>query len=217
MAGPVHGDTGLSRLDSAIGAFGTARAQVLRETGNVIAAAIAVDAADDACAAGATNAATAARATVRTATPRARLALSVLPARNATYSHALDSLAAAERAATSLNADQRAKVDAVVAGGRDEKAAADAFRVAGSSALPAYAQLDATQSTWLDHRIAGWFRTQQEAADAYVVMRQEGLPALQRARTRLERVDATRRLVSERERAAVAAADTALASLRRPG
>jgi hypothetical protein len=42
-------------------------------------------------------------------------------------------------------------------------------------------------------------------------------PSLETARTLLQRVDAARRPVSERERAAVASADAALASLRSPG
>ena len=218
MAGPVVGrDTGLSRLGTAITSFDTARAQVLRTTGDVVAAALALDAADDACAAGAITAASAARAKARAATPKARMALSVLPVRLAGYQRALSTLAAAEKSATRLTAEQRAALDAVVTGGRAESAASDAFRVAGKTAWPAYTNLDASQSTWLDRRLAGWYRDPPEAAAAYAVLVRDDRPALEQARTLLQRVDAARRPVSDRERAALATADQALASLRSPG
>ena len=190
---------------------------MLAATGDVIAAAIALDGADDACAAGATTAAADARKKARAATPKAKAALSGLPARLSAYDKALDALAAAEKKATSLDADQRAAIDAVVRGGRAEARASDAFRVAGKTAWPAYASLDAAQSVWLDRRLGGWYRNIQEAADAYAVMTKEQRPALERARTLLERVDTARRPVSDEERAALAAADEALAPLRAPG
>jgi hypothetical protein len=218
VAGPViDRDTGLARLGTAITAFGQARKQVLTETGDVIAAALALDGADDACAAGTTTAASNARAKARAATPKARTALSGLPARLAAYDKALNSLAAAEKATSSLNADQRAALDAVVSGGRAEARASDAFRVAGKTAWPAYVTLDAAQSLWLDRRLGGWYRNVQEAAGGYAVLTRDQRPALERARTLLERVDTARRPVSDRERAALAAADVALAPLRSPG
>lgn len=218
MAGPVvNRDTGLARLSAAITAFDAARAQVLARTGDLIAAAIALDDADDACAAGASKVAASARAKARAAMPKARTALSLLPARLTAYTRALETLAAAEKAATSLSPDQRTALDTVVTGGRAETDAADAFRVAGKAAWPAYVDLDAAQSTWLDQRLAGYYRDQQEAADAYAAATGDQRPALERARTLLQRVDAARRPISERERAALAVADTALASLRSPG
>jgi hypothetical protein len=222
-AGPKHvqgqvidRDTGLARLSAAITAFDRARAPVLRATGDLIAAAVALDDADDACAAGALTAAATARAKARAAIPKARTALSVLPARLAAYGQALTALAAAEKAATSLTDEQRRDLDAVVTGARAERDASDAFRVAGKTAWPAYERLDADQSTWLDQRLAGWYRDPPEAAGAYAVQTRPHRPAVQTARTLLQRVDAARRPVSERERAALAAADVALASLRSP-
>ena len=52
-------------------------------------------------------------------------------------------------------------------GGRAEQAAADAFRVAGRTAWPAYDVLNDAQSTWVDRVTSGWYRDRQEAANAY--------------------------------------------------
>ena len=129
----------------------------------------------------------------------------------------MNSLAAAQKATTSLDDAQRAALDAVVSGGRAEARASDAFRVAGKTAWPAYVTLDATQSFWLDQRMAGNYRNVQDAANGYAVLTRDDRPALQTARTLLERVDTARRPVSDREREALAAADAALAPLRSPG
>jgi hypothetical protein len=217
-AGPVPDrPSGLTALGQAITAFDAARAVVLRTSEDVIVAALALDAADEACAAGATQTATAARSRVRVAVPKARIALAALPSRLTTYARALSTLQAARAAAAGLSAEQRSALDAVVAGGRAEAAATDAFRVAGKTAWPAYADLDAAESTWLDRRLAGWYRDQKEAAAAYAVLVRDGRPALLRARTLLQRVDAARRPMSDRERRAVLAADAALQPLRSPG
>lgn len=213
----VTRDSGLPRLDAAITAFDQARTRVLTSTADLVAAALALDAADEACAAGALKAAATARTRARAATPKGRTALAGLPMRLTAYAAALSELTVAAQAAHGLSDAQRQAVADVVTGGQAEHDAADAFGVAGRAAWPAYADLDAAQSTWLDRRLAGWYRDQQEAAAAYAVLVRDGRPALQRARTLLERVDAARRPVSERERAAVAAADVALASLRTPG
>ncbi|MCU1589433.1 MAG: hypothetical protein JWP11_689 [Frankiales bacterium] len=218
VAGPIiDRDTGLHRLDIAITAFDSARSKVLAATGDVISAAVALDSADDACAAGTTKAASTARAAARAAFPKGRAALSALPGRLAAYQRSLSSLAAAEKAATRLTAEQRVALDAVVAGGRAENRASDAFRVAGKSAWPAYVKLDAAQSLWLDRRLGGWYRDTAEAAGAYAVLVGDDRPALDRARTLLERVDTARRPIGDRERKALATADAALAPLRSPG
>jgi hypothetical protein len=218
VPGPVvDRDTGLGRLGTAIAAFDRARAQVLGDTGNVIAAAVALDAADAACAAGTTTAASAARAKARAATPKVPTSLGALPGRLAAYQQALAALAAAEKAATSLSVEQRSALDAVVTGGRAEARASDAFRVAGKTAWPAYLTLDAAQSLWLDRRLGGWYQSVEQAADAYAVLVRDDRPGLERARTLLERVDTARRPVSDRVRLALAAADAALEPLRSPG
>ena len=210
-------NTGLARLDAAITGFNTARAQVLASTGAIVSGAKALDAADAACATGSRDRAQAARPAARAAGGKVRTAVAALPLRVRTYTRAADELAAATKAATSLTDEQRRVLDEVVAGGRAESAAADAFRVAGASAWPAYQTLNANQSTWLDRASAGWYRDRQEAADAYLVLRSDNSAALERARTLLQRVDTARRPISERVRTAVAEADAALASLRSPG
>ena len=218
VAGPViERDTGLRGLSTAITTFGVARKAVLTATGAVVSAAIALDAADEACAAGTTNAAAAARTKARAAKPVAEAAIRALPAKLTAYQKALSSLAAAQKRATSLNSEQRAAIDAVVSGGRAEARASDAFRVAAKTAWPAYVRLDATQSFWLDQRLSGNYRNVEDAANGYAVLTRDDRPALERARTLLERVDTARRPVSDRERVALAAADAALAPLRSPG
>lgn len=206
--------TGLARLDDAIRGFSAARTQVLASTSAIVAGATALDAADEACATGRTSTAQAARPAARAAGGKVRTALAALPLRIRTYDKAARELAAASAAATSLAAAQRAAVTAVVTEGRSEYAAADAFRVAGASAWPAYESLNADQSLWLDRALAGWYRSADEAAGAYTVLRTDKNAALERARTLLQRVDAARRPVSERERTALAQADAALAPLR---
>lgn len=218
VAGPIiDRDTGLHRLDIAITAFDKARAQVLSATSAIITGAVVLDNADDACSTGVTQTAKDARDRARAAVPKTQSALSVLPARLTAYQRALSSLAAAEKAATRLTPGQRSALDAVVAGARAETHASDAFRVAGKTAWPAYVKLDAAQSLWLDRRVSGWYRDQQEAAGGYDVLVRDDRPALDQARTLLERVDTARRPISDRERKALADADAALASLRSPG
>ena len=209
--------TGLGRLDAAIGGFNAARTQVLTSTAAVVAGAMALDKADDACATGSASRAAAVRPPARAAGGKVRTAVAALPLLLRAYGRAADELAAAAKAATSLDAGQRAAIDAVVTGGRAEAAAADAFRVAGRTAWPAYDQLNDQQSLWLDRASSGWYRDRQEAANAYAVLLTDLRPALDRARTLLQRVDAARRPISERERGALARADTALATLRSPG
>ncbi|MCA1710877.1 MAG: hypothetical protein LC789_04220 [Actinobacteria bacterium] len=146
-----------------------------------------------------------------------RTALAALPLRVKAYDEAAGELAAATAAVTSLDDRQRSAVTAVVTEGRKESAAANAFRVAGASAWPPYDALNADQSLWLERALAGWYRGKEEAAAAYAVLRTDKGAALERARTLLQRVDAARRPVSERERAALAQADAALAPLRTAG
>jgi hypothetical protein len=209
--------TGLARLDAAIATFNTARAQALNATGVIVAGATALDAADEACATGSRTRAAAARPAARAAGGKVRTALAALPMRVKAYDRAATDLAAAAKAATSLTDEQRAAITAVVDGGRRESAAADAFRVAGATAWPAYEEQDRVQSRWLDRAQGGWYRTEQEAADAYSVLSDDNRPALDRARTLLQRVDAARRPISEAERLALKRADAALATLRSPG
>ncbi len=183
-------------------------------TGALVAAALALDAADEACATGERPPARTARARARDAVPKARAALAALPARLAAYDKGVAELAAAATAATSLSSGQRAAVEQVVTAAKAEAAAADAFRVAGKTAWPAYTALDEVQATWLNRSSAGWYRSTKEAADAYAVFIQDQQAALTQARTLLRRVDEARRPISGRVQTALRAADSALAPLR---
>ena len=189
---------------------------MLASTAVIVKGAMALDAADAAAESGSRSRTAAARPAARAAGGKVRTALAGLPLRVKAYQRAADELAAAAKAAPSLDDAQRTAIADVVAGGRAEAAAADAFRVAGRTAWPAYEALNDQQSLWLDRASSGWYRDQQEAANAYTVLGEDNRAALARARTLLQRVDAARRPISERERGALARADSALASLRSP-
>lgn len=81
---------------------------------------------------------------------------------------------------------------------------------------PAYLALDEAQSTWVERASAGWYRSQAEAAGAYAVLVRPQRAALDSARQRLRAADAARRTATERQTAALAAADRALDGLRAP-
>ncbi len=208
--------TGLARLDSAIQGFDAARATVVGQTNAIVAGATALDAADAASALGERPQAAAARATARPAVAAARIALAGLPASLQDYRTRVTELAAASSAATSLSAPQRAAVAAVGTASAAEAEAADAFRLAGATAWPAYTDLDEAQALWLTRARNGWYRSTTESANAYAVLVQDQRAALTRARTLLRRVDQARRPVSARVSAALKVAGTALTSLRAP-
>ena len=213
---PQGTTTGLARLDRAIQGFDATRAKVVAQTNAIVAAATALDAADAASALGDRPQASSARATARPAVAAARTALAGLPAALRDYRVRAAELAAASKASTSLSAPQRTAVGDVVTASGAEAEAADAFRLAGATAWPAYTDLDEAQALWLTRARSGWYRTTAESANAYAVLVQDQRPALTRARTLLRRVDQARRPVSERVSTALKAADTALTPLRSP-
>ena len=203
----------LTSLDQAVELVNAARRAALLVPDAVTEGATALDGADEACATGQAALARQARARARDAVPAATRALSALPQQLSAYRTAL---AALTPAAAALEADQQAALAAVRAAGEAEAAALEAFGTATEVLWPAYAALDEVQSTWLDRRTAGWYRSQREAADAYVVLRKPGLAALEQARADLAAADATRRPPTERMRSALTAADAALDGLRAP-
>lgn len=203
----------LARLDAAVVAVNTARAALLAAADTVTAAATALDGADEACATGQRELAANARSTARAAVARVDPALAGVPQQVEAYRTALAEL---QQAAESLDPAPREALQAVAAAGEQEALALTAFRAAAGQAWPAYSAVDSVQSTWLDRASAGWFRTQREAADAYVVLRRPVLPALDAARSALQEADAARRPATRDMRAAVAAADAALDVLRAP-
>lgn len=201
----------LTTLDEAVALVNAARPPALKVPEVVTEGATALDGADEACATGQAALARQARARARAAVPPVDRALSALPQQLSAYRVAL---AALTPAAEPLEADQRAALTAVRTAGEAEATALEAFGAAAEGLWPAYAVLDEAQSLWLDRRSAGWYRSQREAADAYVVLRKPGLVALERARAGLARADVARRPPTERMRSALTTADAALEGLR---
>ncbi len=222
-AGPVSTErsqgvsTGLARLDAAIVGFDAARTRALAQAGAPVTAARALDDADAAAAQADQGVAAQARRRSRVAVPAARAALAGLAATLRGYRAGAVELAAAARAASSLDDIQRAALNEVVQAAEAESDAIDAFRVAGQSAWPAYASLDEAQGVWLTRAGAGWYRDATESANAYAVLVQDQRLALEQARTLLRRVDVARRPASARVQTSLRAATAALASLRSPG
>jgi hypothetical protein len=201
----------LAALDAAVAEVDRSRAALLGAPAAVTAAATALDAADEACTTGDRGRAAAARRPARQAVAAVGPALDAAPGQAQAYRAALDGL---ERAGSGLEPAQRDAVAAAAAAGRDEATAAAASTAAARAAWPAFAALSTVQSTWLDRVSAGWYRTQAEAADAYVVLRRPELARVVQARRALGTADAGRRPATERAREALRAADAALAPLR---
>ncbi len=209
-AGPAQS---LQRLDAAVAEVNRTRAELLRAPAAVVAAATALDAADSASATGARSAARTARATARTAVPPAEATLAATAQQAARYRAALQVL---QQAGTALPAPAQDALGPVVAAGEGEAAALESFGTSAGRAWPAYAALDKAQALWLERAGAGWYRSDDEAADAYAVLVRPQRAALSAARTALREADAARRPATERQRQALAAADEALGSLRAP-
>ena len=208
-SGPARSDT--AGLDAAVAAVDRTRAAVLATPVTVTAAATALDAADEASTTGDRGSAAAARRPARAAVQRVGPALDALPGQLGEYRAALDGLA---QAASDLEPAQREAVTAVVRAGRDEAGALAAFGEAARAVWPAFAALSQVQSTWLDRAAAGWYRSQAEAADGYVVLRRPELSRVEQARAVLRQADTARLPATERMRGALRAADAALAPLR---
>jgi hypothetical protein len=92
-----------------------------------------------------------------------------LPARVRAYTAALNELAAAANAKGIAPRPAEA-VRQVVAVGRAEAAADDAFVRAVVVAWPAYAVLSGLQSLWYERATSGWYDTSKLAAQEYAVM-----------------------------------------------
>ena len=209
--GPTEAEA--ARLDAAVAAVNATRTAALASADRLVEAATALDGADEACATGQRELAAEARRTARNAVTPVAEALATLPQQVEAYGAALDELTAA---AEPLDDAQRSALAEATSAGQAETQALLAFGRAAAGLWPSYADLDALQSTWLDRASAGWFRTQREAAAAYVVLRKPGLPELEAARSALARADAARRPATDRMRQALAGADRALDGLRQP-
>ena len=98
--------------------------------------------------------------------------------------------------------------------GGAEAAAGVVFGQVAAGALPAYAASDVAQRRWLERAGAVCDRDAAEADAAYAVLARLQQASLDRARTTLRASDEARRTATDRQRAALSAADDALAPLR---
>jgi hypothetical protein len=203
----------LAALDRAVADVDAARKALLAAPAAVVAAATALDAADAACATGNRRLAAETRRTARAAVGQLEAALATYGNQVTAYRSTLGALAPA---AAPLEPAQREALAALAAAGEQEAAALEDFGRSARAAWPGYAALDAAQSTWLDRASAGWFRTGAEAAGGYAVLRLPVADQLDAARAQLAEADTARRPATERVRAALAAANRALESLRAP-
>lgn len=203
----------LTALDAAVADVDAARRALLAAPAAVVAAATALDAADEACATGNRRRAAETRRTARAAGGQLEAALATYANQLTAYRSTLTTLTGA---AAPLDPAQRAALAALTAAGEQEAMALEAFGTSARAAWPGYAALDAAQSTWLDRASAGWFRSDAEAAAGYTVLRLPVAERLAASRAQLARADTARRPATARVRAALAAANRALESLRAP-
>lgn len=198
-------------LDGAVSLVNSTRKPVLDGPGVVGGVAMALDAADEAGGAGDDARATSARRGA--ALERARAAVAATPEQVTAYEQALGALRVA---AAPLAAEQEQALLAVAQAGAAEASAATAFAGAAGAALPAYEALDAALVTWVQRSSDGWYRSAGEGAAAYAVLVRPQQDALSQAREGLRRADAARRAATDRQRAALSAAEQALTPLRAP-
>lgn len=181
----------LDALDDAITAVNAGRAAVLRHVATVITALERRDELDDLAAAGE-------RTSARSADPAsdesyARVAASTRDLGPALeeFQRGLGQLAAAA-ASPELDTAQRRLLGTAIAHGRAEVAATRAFATQVRAALPAYDELGVRVDEWLRRARAGWYRDQQEAANAYVVLLGDVRERLEAARGAVAHADSAR-------------------------
>jgi len=90
------------------------------------------------------------------------------------------------------------------------------FRAAVAPLWPAYDALEGAEGTWSTRAVSGWYRSKDEAANAYAVMVSRNRPALEKARTGLGSAADAVSGPTRAQSATLASADQALASLREP-
>ncbi len=203
----------LASLDTAVADVDASRKALLAAPAAVVAAATALDSADEACATGNRTRAAETRRTADAALGQLDAALATYANQLTAYRATLQSLTAAS---APLEPAQRQALAALAGAGEQEAAALAAFGQQARAAWPGYRALDTAQSTWLDRVSAGWFRSDAEAADGYVVLRLPVTDELDAARATLAKADTVRRPATARMRAALSAANASLQSLRGP-
>lgn len=193
-------------LDVAVAHLNRARAAVLTDVTEVTNGATAVDSADLVAAQGDPAPLTSRWVAVDRAVATAGTAVGRLARDARDYAHALDALAVGAR---TLSGRTRSAVDAVVAAGRAERDALTEYAATAGQVWPRYVDLAAREHRWYDRASGGWYRSRQEAADAYAVFLVEVRDRIDAGRSRLM-------AVSERTRTAAATMERALAATRAP-
>lgn len=206
---------GLSRLGEAISFLTQKRAAALEGAARSAQVASALDRADAACATGIRDRCRSARPS--TPTSAVVSALRRLTEQIDSYANARAELSAAAAAAPALSAEQQAALERVVATGGAEITALSALRRQASRVWPAFRKLDRVQARWLERRTAGWYRSRDEAADAYAVLTDQVRATLAVARPALASADVALTGAMRAMNAALAQADRALATLRPSG
>jgi hypothetical protein len=205
-------DNGVAALGAAIDAVNSSRKALLADTNVVVSAARSFDAGDAAAAVGDRSGMQALRKDIEGGHSKANPAVMRLTARAAAYDKALTALEAAAPA-PALDDAQRASITAVVEAGRAEHAAMAAFATVTTRVWPTYRALHDDGTTWFTRARAGWYRNTQESANAYAVLVSDDRPALERARTALQKADADRARTAAATSRAITAARTALVDL----
>jgi hypothetical protein len=95
--------------------------------------------------------------------------------------------------------------------GRSEASQLHSYATAVATVWPRYEALDENQKLWLARSSNGWYRDQQEAAGAYVVLSDR--PVIARSRRSLATADARRLAAARATDASIGRARGALASL----
>ena len=205
-------DNGVAALGAAINGLNTSRKALLADTNLVVSAAKSFDAGDAAAAVGDRAGMQALRKDIDNRHTKANAAVTRLSARVAAYEKALTALEAAAPA-RALDDDQRSAITEVVRTGRAEHVAMAAFAAVIKRVWPTYRVLHDDGTTWFTRARAGWYRNSQESANAYAVLVSDDRPALERARTALQKADADRARAAAATSRAITAARTALVDL----
>ncbi len=199
----------LERLSAAITDLNTARQHLADDAAAISLAAERLDDVDAVAVRGDRTAVRGRRPAAAAAVSKAAAAARRLGKDVTTYDRAVAALGAAGD--EGLDATQQAAVQGVVTAGRDELGQLHSYATVIATVWPRYESLDENQLLWLARASNGWYRNQDEAANAYVVLTERaGLTA---ARRSLSSADAARLRAARSAAAAIRTARDALAVL----
>jgi hypothetical protein len=199
----------LDKLSMAITGVGAARTAVLSAVQDVEDGAEALDATDAICVTGRGVAARASYRKGQAAYGKAGPALRNLQATVSNYRAALRSLDGNRSAVTGA---ANTALAAVVRDGGTEATAVAGFASAVGKLWPQYVNLEGQEKVWITRAVTPWYRTDQEAANAYAVLVGSARNFLEVARTRLMNASAALRTATSVASATLAQADAALAA-----